>query len=145
MAVNLPFCHSFLFNIIPGYSYFITAPFTNLLNYTAQSTRQVPTATMLLVCSILKIHHKAGDALLKQGLLLQAEAAELSISVSASPVVYGNWESDCNCLAPSPSPSLPCLCIPLHSHLSPAICVAKQTSRKASRDTHFKNLNPKLL
>lgn len=129
MADSLLFCNYVLFNIIPGYLYFITAPFTNLLNYTAQSTQQVPTATMLLVCSILKIHYKAGDALLKQGLLLQAEAAELSISVSASPVVYGNWESNCN-LAFSPSPSSPCLCIPLHSHLSPAICVAKQTSRK---------------
>lgn len=79
---------SLLFNIILGYLYLITAPFTNLLlNYTAQSTQQVLVATILLVCSILKIHDKAGDALLKQGLLLQAEAAELYNSVSGSLVV----------------------------------------------------------
>lgn len=40
-------CTLFGFDIIPGYLYFITAPFTNLpLNYTAQSRLQLPAASM---------------------------------------------------------------------------------------------------
>lgn len=55
------FLKSVLFNMSLVYLYFITAPFTNLpLNYTAHSTWQAPTATMLLVCLLLKIYSEAG-------------------------------------------------------------------------------------
>ena len=108
-------------NIIPANLYFIMEPLTNLLlNYTAQSSHQVPVATPLLVCSILKIHLMAGDALLKQSLLLQAQAAEHSIPVSV--VLCGTTQlgfkgkataSRCH----TPSPTLPCFCISSRSHL----------------------------
>lgn len=47
---------SFLFNVILGYLYLITTPFTNLLlNYTAQSTQQVPIATILFKPGLFNI------------------------------------------------------------------------------------------
>lgn len=57
----------------------------------------------------------------------------------------GVWQHTSAAATGKQLPRFLSLCIPLHSHLSPAICVAKQTSRRPQEIQISKTKNPKLL
>lgn len=126
--------------MILHYLYFGTATFTNHLNYRAHGTRLLPIATEPLICSLLKIHYKASEALLERCPSLQAEAAWLSVSARRvqQHTSAATGERPSRTPSRTRSPSLPRLSS--RSHLSPWPClcvrfvirVARQTSRSPS-------------